>query len=76
MITPLRRVGAGGDQENVIFLSPGVTVKPSGGPVGADVENQCIYPLTHKLYKGASIPCTLMVYVPVKFLALSEDTLM
>ena len=47
MITPLRRVGAGGDQENVIFLSPGVTVKPIGGPVGADVEKQCIYPLTH-----------------------------
>ena len=28
-------MGAGGDQENVMFLAPGVTVKLCGGPVGA-----------------------------------------
>ena len=36
LITPLRSVGAGGDQENVMFLAlHRVTVKVSGGPVGA-----------------------------------------
>ena len=36
MITPLRNVGAGGDQENVKFLVlRWVTVKCCGGPVGA-----------------------------------------
>ena len=43
MITPLRRVGAGGDQENVMFLVPEVTVKFSGGPVGAGEEYQKFY---------------------------------
>ena len=39
MITPLRRVGAGGDQENVMFLVlRWVTVKLCGGPVGAGEE--------------------------------------
>ena len=40
VITPLRRVGAGGDQENVMFRAPGVTVKLCGAPVGAGEENQ------------------------------------
>ena len=39
-MTPLRRVGAGGDQENVMFLLPGVTVKLCGGPVGAGEEQR------------------------------------
>ena len=39
VITPLRKVGAGGDQENVMFLAPGVTVKLCGGPVGAGNKN-------------------------------------
>ena len=38
VIAPLRRMGAGGDQENVIFLVPEVTVKFSGGPVGTGEE--------------------------------------
>ena len=38
MITPLRRVGAGGDQENVMFRAPGVIVKFSGRPVGTGEE--------------------------------------
>ena len=38
MITPLRNVGAGGDQENVMFLTPGVTVKVCGEPLGAGNE--------------------------------------
>ena len=53
-------------------------MNPSGEPVGADVEKQYIYSLTctQVLLKivgkneGASIPCTLMVYVSVKVLAL------
>ena len=53
-------------------------MKPSGGPVGADVEKEYVYSLTctQVLLKavgrneGASIPCTLMVYVSVEFLAL------
>ena len=36
-------MGAGGDQENVVFLAPGVTVKLCGGPVGAGQENQKVY---------------------------------
>ena len=35
MITPSRRVGTEEDQKNVTFRAPGVTVKFSGGPVGA-----------------------------------------
>ena len=40
MIIPLRRVGAGGDQENVTFLAPvlGMTTKLWGGPLGAEKE--------------------------------------
>ena len=56
-------------------------MKPSGEPVGADVQKQYIYSLLKAIgrNKGASIPCTLMVYVSVKVLALTrngEDTLM
>ena len=35
MIIPCCRLGAGGDQENVMFCALGVTVKLCGGPVGA-----------------------------------------
>ena len=35
VITPLRRLGAGRDQENITLLAPGVDKKPRGGPVGA-----------------------------------------
>ena len=40
MIIPLRRVGAGGDQEKVTFLAPAleVTVKFWVGPSGAGKE--------------------------------------
>ena len=39
MITPLRNVGAGGDQENVMFLTlRWVTVKVCGEPLGAGNE--------------------------------------
>ena len=42
VITPLRRVGAGGDQENVMFLALGVIMKLCGGPVGAKKKKQKI----------------------------------
>jgi len=40
VIIPLRRVGAGGDQEKVTFLAPAleVTMKFWGGPSGAGKE--------------------------------------
>ena len=44
MITPLRKVEAGGDQENVMVLAlRRVTVKVSGGPVGAGNAGNNVY---------------------------------
>ena len=40
MIIPCRMVEAGGDQENVMFRTLGVTVKLCGGPVGAE-KKEC-----------------------------------
>ena len=36
MIIPCCKLEAGGDQENVMFLSSGMTVKLCGGPVGTE----------------------------------------
>ena len=52
MITPSRRVGTAEDQENVIFLAPGSTVKLCGGPVGAGKGSRIRYTCMGK-YKGA-----------------------
>ena len=44
MITPLHRVGAGEDQENVMFLAlRWVTVKLWGGPVGTREEQRVVF---------------------------------
>ena len=48
VITPLHRVGAGGEQENVMFLAPRVTVKLPGGPVGTgNGRNNVKLPIIH-----------------------------
>ena len=43
VITPSRSVGTAEDQENVIFLAPGSTVKLCGGPVEAGKGSRIRY---------------------------------
>ena len=64
MITPLRSAGAGGDQENVMFLSPGVTVKLCGGPVGPGKEQGL------KRYYSLTSPTTeFIIAIPMQRLS-------